>query len=388
MNVVDVIIILLLVSAVFRGLQAGLLNLLLSSAGFIGGLLAGSWVAKQIIAHMNGQLSKLIVVLVIEFGLALLLAAAGEFLAARLSAQADRLKLGRANQVLGAGLEILFTLAVVWLGASALINVQSYNIGHDVRNSYIVRQLDSALPRPPDIFAQLEKIISPNGFPNVFLGLEPRHTTVSPTNRVNNQAVLADEKSVVKIQGSGCGGIVFGSGFVVGKGIVVTNAHVVAGIARPQIVDSQGTYRATPIWFDPNLDIAVLRVSGLSDPALTLTGSTLPDSDAAAILGYPGGGPLVAGNAVIIDNIKAIGRNIYNQGEVSRQIYEVQGTVEPGNSGGPLLAPDGKVAGIIFAKSLSQNDVGYAILINQVKSAISQAEQQNSQVSTGSCTQN
>lgn len=387
MNWVDVVIIVAVLSAVARGTRAGLLQLLLSSVGFFGGLLIGSWAARHLAQHFTSPLTKLVIILVVEFGLALILGVVGEVLAYKLHPHAARLRLRKLNEVLGAVFEVVFTLAVVWLAASALTGVRAYGIGHSVQKSYIIRQLDASLPRPPDIFAQLEKIINPNGFPNVFLGLEPQHTTISPSGSVNNQAVLADEPSVVKIQGVGCGGIVFGSGFVVGNGVVVTNAHVVAGINRPQVVDQHGTYHATPIWFDPNLDIAVLRVNNLPDAPLTLSSQILPDKDAAATLGYPGGGPLVANAGAIIDHVTALGRNIYNQGVVQRQIYEVQTDIEPGDSGGPLLGPDGRVAGVDFAKSLSQNNVGYALLINQVQPLITKAEQSNKAVSTGSCAQ-
>lgn len=385
MNLLDLIIMAFLLSAVVRGIRAGLMQLLLSSTGFVAGLLLGSQVARWIAPHASNPLAKLFIVLIVEFGLAMLFAYMGEIAGLHLNTVARRLHLGRLNQALGAGLAVIFTLIVVWLGASALTNVRSYDIGGEVRQSLIVRKLDAIFPTPPDIFAQLEKIISPNGFPNVFLGLEPQHTTVSPSNSVSNQAVINDEASVVKVQGEGCGGMVFGSGFVVDNEIVVTNAHVVGGIATPEVVDGNGTYQATPIWFDPDLDVAVLRVNDLADPPLALTGQILPDNVAAAVLGYPGGGPLVAGNGVIIDHVTAEGRNIYNRGLVIRNIYEVQADVEPGNSGGPLIAADGSVAGIIFARSLSQNNVGYALMIDEAKPLIQQAVQNNTPVSTASC---
>lgn len=385
MNGVDVLILLLLVLAVFRGIQAGLLQLLLSSVGFIGGLLLGSWLAGRIAPHFSGPFTKIVVILSVVLGLAVILSAVGQLAGLKLSIRAIKLHLGKANQVLGACLEVIFVLLAVWLITPALTNIRSGDIGHEVSSSFIVRRLDSVLSHPPDVVARLEKIISPNGFPDVFLGLEPQHTTVSPHNSVSNKAILAAEKSVVKIQGVGCGGIVNGSGFVVDKNIVVTNAHVVAGIANSQVVDRFGTYRATAIWFDPNLDIAILRVNNLPEPALKLASQILPDKDAVAVLGFPGGGPLVVDEGAIIDHVTAAGRNIYNRGVVLRNIYEVQADVEPGNSGGPLLAPDGSVAGVVFAKSLSQNNVGYALLINQVKKAIAQAEQRNSPVATGTC---
>lgn len=385
MNWVDLLIVIFLIFAVARGIQAGWLQLFLSTTGFIVGLWAGSFIAKQVAVHLSGPLSKLIVILVIDFGMALLLFAAGEILAHRLKFHALKWNLGKANEAAGGLFEVFVTLLIVWLAASALVNVRSYDIGRAVRQSFIIRQLNVALPKPPDVFAQLEKIISPNGFPNVFLGLEPQHTTVSPRNSVNNQAILTVEDSVLKIQGAGCGGLVFGTGFVAAPDVVVTNAHVIVGITRPQVVDKFKTYRATPIWFDPNLDIAVLRVKGLPDKPLSLSGKILPDADAAAVLGFPGGGQLVVSDAAIIDHVQAIGRNIYNEGVVTREIYEIQANVQQGDSGGPLVAPDGSVAGVTFARSVSQDNVGYSLLINQVKPIISQTAKKTTAVSTGTC---
>jgi S1-C subfamily serine protease len=159
----------------------------------------------------------------------------------------------------------------------------------------------------------------------------------------------------------------------VGKGLVVTNAHVVAGLKRPQVVDGKKTYVSVPVWFDPNLDIAILKVTGLPDAPLVLSTNTLPNASAAATLGFPGGGSLVAQDGVIIDHVTAVGRNIYNRGVVSRDVYEIQASVQPGDSGGPLVAPDGTVAGVIFARSVSQSDIGYGLLIDQVKPIIDQA---------------
>jgi S1-C subfamily serine protease len=387
MDWLDLLIIVFVLSAVARGLKAGVLQLLFSALGFVAGLLLGSQLARLIAPHFSGFFIKLIFILVLEFGLALFLAGVGESLSHRVKYHAVRLHLGKVNEVAGGIIEVLFTLAIIWFAASALADVRSYNIGQQVKKSFIIQKLNAALPHPPDFFAQLEKIISPNGFPNVFLGLEPQHTTVSPKNSVNNAMVIAAEKSVVKVQGAGCGGLVFGSGFVAGPGLIVTNAHVVAGIKKPQIVDSKKTYQATTVWFDPNLDIAILRFKNLTDPPLTLSGRVLPDADAVATLGFAGGKLLVVENGAIIDHVTAVGRNIYNQGIINRSVYEVQANIKEGDSGGPLLAPDGTVAGVIFAKAVTQDNIGYALLINQVLPLINQAKQQNAALSTGSCAQ-
>src|SRR5262249_42292313 len=147
-------------------------------------------------------------------------------------------------------------------------NVQTDRLGYYVRHSAVIQGLDKLLPPPPDFLAQLEKAISPNGFPNVFVGLEPQHTTVAPNTSVSNAAIVADENSVVKIAGRGCGGIIEGSGFVVAPGVVVTNAHVVAGVASPRVIDSASTHTTTVVFFDPQTDLAVLRVNNLNDAPL------------------------------------------------------------------------------------------------------------------------
>jgi S1-C subfamily serine protease len=113
----------------------------------------------------------------------------------------------------------------------------------------------------------------------------------------------------------------------------------------------------------------------------------LPDADAAAVLGFPGGGQLVVNDAAVIDHVRAVGRNIYNHDVVRRDIYEVQAKVEQGDSGGPLLSPEGVVAGVTFAKSVSQNGIGYALLAAQIQPLIQKAGQKTTAVSTGSCAQ-
>jgi S1-C subfamily serine protease len=190
---------------------------------------------------------------------------------------------------------------------------------------------------------------------------------------------------VVKIVGQGCGGLVDGSGFVVGSNLVVTNAHVVAGISRQFVVDSDGTHSATAIWFDPELDLAILRVANLAGQPLQLAGGIVPDKTAAVVLGYPGGGSFTANPASVLDQFTATGRDIYSRGVTDRSIYELAADIEPGNSGGPLVTADGKVIGVIFARSTTYDNVGYALTMDTVIDAISKASARNNAVDTGSC---
>lgn len=385
MNWLDLVVVLVLITAIGRGLRFGFLQLALSFTGFVIGMLLGSWVASHLIGTSGDPLTKIMLIIGIELFAAFSISFGGELLGVYLSKHVHKIKAGGVNQALGAGFETVGVLVIFWLLASALANTHNPVLGPAFRQSAVIRTLNRLLPPPPDVVARLEKIVSPNGFPNVFIGIEPQHTTVSPKNTVSNKLILEDEKSVVKIEGRGCGGIVDGSGFVVAKNMVVTNAHVVAGIHNPEVIDSVKTYRATTVWFDSNLDLALLRVNNLPDNPLSISSQNLQSSDAAVVLGFPGGGPLVANEGVIIDQVTARGRNIYNRGIVYREIYEVQAEVEPGNSGGPLVGPDGSVAGIVFAKSVSQDQVTYSLVGSNVKGQIEANSRNTAEVDTGSC---
>jgi S1-C subfamily serine protease len=258
-----------------------------------------------------------------------------------------------------------------------------------MKNSKIVTLLNSHAPAAPTVIASIGKLIDPNGFPKVFSGSEPvPPSDVSLPELGDLQTVVkADAASVVKIEGQGCGGIVEGSGFVVANDMVVTNAHVIAGIRTPYVVDSNGTRTAVAVWFNPNLDLAVLRTTKLAGKPLQLNGTEEPKGTPAAVLGYPGGGRFSAKPAAILDNFTATGRNIYDQGDVQRDVYEVRAEIIPGNSGGPLIAQDGSVIGVVFAESTTYDKVGYTLTTNAVSKDISQAVSHNKQVGTGSCTE-
>jgi S1-C subfamily serine protease len=228
--------------------------------------------------------------------------------------------------------------------------------------------------------------MSPSGFPRVFAGLEPNPAppVTGPDAAAVNQAIAAGKASTVEIEGSGCGVIVEGSGFVFAPGLVGTNAHVVAGIRSPSVTDASGTHRATVVSFDPNLDFAVLRVSGLIEAPLRIDQQDEPRGTIGAVLGFPGGGPFTASSAAILDKQAALGRNIYDTGIVTRDIYELQTSVRPGNSGGPLISPDGSVFGVVFATSTTNGNVGYALTSRDILGEVTSSSS-SGPVGTGPC---
>jgi S1-C subfamily serine protease len=178
-----------------------------------------------------------------------------------------------------------------------------------------------------------------------------------------------------------------GTGFVAATNRIITNAHVVAGVKNLVVIDSNGIHHATVVLFDKDLDVAILQANDLAGKPLALNTTTVADGTAAAILGYPGGGSFTASAAAVLESFAARGRNIYNQGETQRSIYSVKGSVEEGNSGGPLITKDGSVIGVIFAKSTTYDTLGYALTMQAVVHDLEQANGQTKAVNTGSCAQ-
>lgn len=185
----------------------------------------------------------------------------------------------------------------------------------------------------------------------------------------------------VKVISTGCGGLVTGSGFPIGSSLILTNAHVVSGTSNHRIQTVDGTVLpATVVYFDPKVDIAILRVAGYVGPSLDF--APAGRGTTGAVIGYPGGGPEKVEPAVIDGAVNAEGRDIYSANLVTRQIYVLQSHVRPGNSGGPIVDLQGRVLGVVFATSASQADQAYALTDDQVASDITQGRQSQSVVNT------
>ncbi|MCA1839233.1 MAG: MarP family serine protease [Actinobacteria bacterium] len=256
-----------------------------------------------------------------------------------------------------------------------------------IQQSKIVGAIDRNFPPAPSVFSQLRHLMDSAGFPDVFAELEPAPSkpVALPDDPEIRAAVLAARASTVKIAGVGCGGIKYGSGFIVAPGVVVTNAHVVAGIRQPSVEDPKTDHKATVVFFDPNYDIAVLRTSRLSGKALTLLRSPVKRGQKGAALGFPGGGDFHVSPAAVLEDINAVGRDIYSKSLSQRRVYELQSEVHPGNSGGPLVRSDGTVVGVIFSASAFRSNVAYALRSVEVAQKVDAASASHSAVDTGPC---
>lgn len=360
-----------------------------STLGFFAGFFLGIWINNLFAGAINDATAQAVLTIVLVLALALALMAAGEFAGSRLKFRLQETRVKTLDKVFGSAIAAATILAAIWLGAAVLRNLPANSMHQQVEASGIVTLLNNNLPSAPALLTQLGNLINPNNPPRVFTGDEPLYESDTPLPNMGelNQAVEKARASVVKIEGEGCSKIVEGSGFVAARGLVVTNAHVVAGVRQPFVLDQNGRHNAQTVLFDPNMDLAILRTSSsLAGKPLTLEAQEAEAGTAAAVLGFPSGGSFTAGPGAVLESFVAQGHNIYDQGVTFRGVYSVKTNIVKGNSGGPMINQDGKVIGVMFAKSTTQDQIGYALTMKQVNDKIEQARNLTSAVSTRSCT--
>lgn len=387
---VDILIVIFGISAIYRGKEIGFVRQLCSTIGFFGGLFLGAWLERYIQSHVNNPDKNEVIVysLVITLGCALLGLTIGEYVGFKLKHKVLLKKANSYDNAFGSVLAAITLVLTAWLIAAILVTLPMPAVQKSINSSRIIRQLNSLLPDAPSIIQGFGKLINPNGFPQVFVGQEP-----PPSGKVDlpadlgdlEKAVQSSRASVVRIEGQGCGGIVEGSGFVVGSDLVATNAHVIAGIKKPIVQDTRGNHNVQVIWFDPDLDFAVLRVANLAGKSLIFSNQQISAGTPAVVMGYPGGGGLTAKTAAVLNQFTARGKNIYGTDVTKRDVFEIQADIIPGNSGGPLIIKDGSVIGMVFAESTTYEDIGYALTANQISAELKQAIAQNKTIDTGVC---
>ena len=389
---VDLLIIGLMVLAAVHGLRLGAVVQLLTFGGFFLGFLLGTviWVPLLSSGHPDDVTRSVLVVSLVLFT-ACALGYAGRVIGTWSNVTVRRHHLGNVDAVLGVGVAVLAVLLSVWIVAAVILSPNSRftSLGAAVNRSDILHSIDGVLPQAPSIFNDLQTFLNDQGFPQVFSTLTPPSTPSVSTPTNAETKALADPAvfSTVKILGTACSSEQEGSGFVVGPGLVATNAHVVAGESggNTQVLLGNSAYNATTVLFDPDFDLAVLRTNAPLGPALAISPNLVPRGTQAAILGYPEDGGLSIGAAGVTEEVTAIGKDIYNSGSVTRGVYALDATVLPGNSGGPLLGADGQVIGVVFSRSTVYQNVGYALTSPGVLTRVQEAERHHAAVGTGPC---
>ena len=277
---------------------------------------------------------------------------------------------GTTDSLGGAAFSALVVLVMMWFLGLSFSRGPSQEVAQQIQQSVVLHQVDAFAPERPAFLARVEDILAGVQFPAVFAGLEPRLPAPLPipaVASVNTPGVNNAAQAVFKVSSFGCGGLVTGSGFSIGGGYVVTNAHVVSGTHAHHVqIPGGDDLSATVVYFDPARDFALLSVRGLTSSGLGFAPASRGTE--AAVVGYPGGGPERIEPAVVDGAVEAVGRDIYSNNAVTRQVYVIQGRVRPGNSGGPLLDLQGKVLGIVFATSASDPSQAYALTDDEISS--------------------
>ncbi len=395
-DVLDLILIVVVAAFAVSGYRQGFIVGVLSFFGFVGGALLGAEYGPSISRALVGgqtQQDVIAVVLLVSF------AVIGQFIASSIGAAMRSTVTWRSATVLdsvgGAIVSMVSVLLIAWVVGSVLNGSPFPVVDQQVNNSVALQTLDKFMPTPArTMFSDFRRLLSSNStYAEVFSGIGAERILAIPApdpNVLNSPGFRAAEDRVVKVQGvaPSCQRSIEGSGFVISADHVLTNAHVVAGVTQRQTVTTVGSQTplpATVVFYDPQVDVAVLYVPGLNLAPLQFAGQANP-GDNAVVAGYPLDAPTLHTVAARIGGIQdAQGPNIYQTSTVTRQIYEIRAVVQSGNSGGPLLSPDGTVDGVVFAAAVGVDDTGFALTAAEVLPDARAGAQATTAVSTMGC---
>jgi len=392
-DLLDLILIVLVIAFAVAGYRQGFIIGVLSFAGFlVGGALGAEFGPRIALSMVSGLAQQAVIAIVVVF----LAAVIGQLIASGLGvAMRSRLTWRPAtilDSVGGAALSVIAVLLIAWLIGSAVAYAPFPAISRQVNNSAVLHGVDRLMPPAATVmFSDFRRLLASGPYPQVFgaLGAEGA-LTVSPPNQkvLSSPGLIRARDSVVKIEGvaPSCSRRIEGSGFVFAPDHVITNAHVVAGeTPGPEVFTSRGDqFPARVVLYDPDRDVAVLYVPGLGGRSLLFAHQAQTGGN-AIVAGYPLDAPFTAVAARIGALEEARSPDIYHSTEVTRQIYAVRAVIKPGNSGGPLLAPDGKVYGMVFAAATSVPDTGYALTAAEIASDASAGARATTPVSTSLC---
>ena len=392
-DLLDLILIALAAAFAVAGYRQGFIVGILSFAGFLGGAAVGASFAPALARSLvQGSAQQALVAIVAVFVAAMI----GQLLASAIGAAVrSRVHWRPAtliDSVAGAAISVISVLLIAWLIGSAVVNAPFAMVTAQVNRSAVLHAVDGVMPPAArTMFSDFRSLLASGPYVQVFgaLGAEPALTVAPPSPAVLASPGLARSRnSIVKVMGiaTSCSRRIEGSGFVISPHHVLTNAHVVAGVTQKQIVATRAGIRmeATVVMFDPERDLAVLYVPRLNARPLSFAG---PASlgDEAIVAGYPRDHPFTVVPARVGDDQLAQAPDIYQAKEVTRQIYSIRADVEPGNSGGPLLAPDGRVDGVVFAAAVGVKDTGYALTASEVEGDARAAAAKRAPVTTQNC---
>jgi S1-C subfamily serine protease len=388
-RLLDALLIIVLLVYLSEGWRNGFIRSLSAIVGLVAGAVAAFFLIPVIGAVVPDPFWRTFLVVSIAVALIILGSMAGAGVGRVLRGRVEKTPLRPLDRIGGALANLVIGALITALLAGSVASLGIPVLSAAVSNSWVLQAISTVTPEPVTAaLARLRSAVLAQGLPVISGGFSGITKSPGvPHVDTNTSALAAAAASVVRINGTAyaCGQNQSGSGFVIAKDRVVTNAHVVAGVRQPIVQAPNGqALDGRIVYFDPQNDLAVIAVTGLRAPVLGL-GNPLAVGDDGVIDGYPYGGPFTTGGAQVLAHSTENVDNIYGTSRSSRDLYTLAADVEPGNSGGPLLEQNGSIAGIVFAKSSTDSNLGYAMTDTVLSPVVHQAAGLSRPVSSGTC---
>ncbi|MFD6226968.1 MarP family serine protease [Streptomyces sp. NPDC060232] len=398
MNVLDILLLLAAVWFAIVGYRQGFVVGILSVIGFLGGGLIAVSLLPLVWDRMTDDGTQVSTTVVVITVVAIIVCASiGQALTTHLGSRLRRQITWSPARALdatgGALVNVVAMLLVAWMIGLLLAQTSLPSVAREVRNSKVLLGVSQVLPHQAEgWFSDFSSALERNGFPQVFspFSNEPITEVRAPDPALATSPVAdVAKRSIVKVVGTApsCSKVLEGTGFVFAPGKVMTNAHVVGGVSEPTVqIGGEGKlYDGKVVLYDWERDIAVLDVPKLKAPPLEFTDKDAASGSDAIVAGFPENGAYDVRSARVRGRINANGPDIYHRGTVRRDVYSLFATVRQGNSGGPLLTPEGKVYGVVFAKSLDDPNTGYALTVDEISDDIQNGRTAQRRVESQGC---
>jgi S1-C subfamily serine protease len=389
-NFLDVLVLVAAAAGAWIGYRLGFVRRVLSWGGLVGGVVLAVLFVDDVAEALRGSppRTRLLGALAFVVLVAMVGQAVGYAIGSAFHQRVGRSAgagFRRGDRVAGAAVGAAGVFALLWLLIPALASSPGWP-ARAVRDSAVARAIDRIAPDPPPESDTLGRLVGDESFPEVFDTLTSPDAGTPPEGSLPSEVAERVRPSVVKVEGEACDRVLEGTGFVAAPGLVVTNAHVVAGEEHTH-VDAEGGARfdADVVAFDPNRDLAVLAVPGF-DAAPLARGRAHVD-DRGSLFGHPEGGPLRESPVRIAEQIRARGTNITRTAATERDVFVLAAVTEPGDSGGPVVDEQGTVVGVMFAFDLSRPTTAYALTDTELASVLDPllAAPSRPPVATGPC---